>query len=649
MPCLLPLTNAPWRQLTAQAAVAGSLALLAGCGGGGSSPPAPPDQATLAALSGQLQLQALLTASGTQISCKGDSSTSTYRLMRETAAGTHTDTVHCPGVFVRTGDRTPARWTLEASVPGLDQPYATITTSTQLPNPTVVADGDNWVVLPASVEQVSAFPNLKLVLSAADGTRLATFNAPTAPIPMSTVTASTDDTSWSWHLDDTFDTRSAEAAALSLSRFDLGYWGALALGDTNNDGAPEILGSLSVNGQLQPMGYEALGLATLFDQRVFRDVRIVDLNNDGITDMVANVYGGGCTLIGIGQADGSYAFQTPTRADGSCIDGHGETVLVADFDGDGLIDIVLPSYERLDFLKNLGDGLFVEEADQIGLSLPVYRPTFEGAAAVDIDLNGTVDIVLGGEVMLNDSTGHFTRVSQPFQSAVMQDEGLSVVDLDGDGIYDVVKLHPVYGLRMFWGRSDRVHFTDTGYLNGGAASTSFADGLATGFFTGNVLPDIFISGGDTAGTPPQLCTATKARAVSCLKSVVPAVEGQPQDLLMVTDVDGDGQAELVSRSGSIKVDRAAPRSTNVFQIDLRDAQGRATLQGHSLRAICTDDSRLLELTFVDGGNGYMAQRNYVVSVASADCPSIWVDVATRQGFKRFGPYEPGLHGIKLAP
>lgn len=505
------------------------------------------------------------------------------------------------------------------------------------------------MVLPASVEQVAGVANVKLVLSASDGTTLAKFAAPFAPIPMSGISADTDGATWSWRLDDEAGTRSAESTTLSFTRADLGYWAAMTLGDSNNDGVPEVLGSLNVNGQLQPVGYDAIGLGALFDQRDFRDVRVVDLDNDGLNDVVANVYGTGCTLIGIGRPDGSYAFQTPTRSDGSCISGHGETILVADFDGDGLIDIVLPSYERLDFLKNMGNGVFVEEADQIGLSLPVYRPTFEGAAAVDIDLNGTVDIVLGGEVMLNDGTGRFTRVSQPFQSAVMQDEGLSVVDLDGDGIYDVVKLHPVYGLRMFWGRSDRVHFTDTGYLNGGAAPTSFADGLATGFFTGNVLPDIFISGGDTAGTPPQLCTATKARAVSCLKSVVPAVEGQPQDLLMVTDVDGDGQAELVSRSGSIKVDRAAPRSTNVFQIDLRDAQGRATLQGHSLRAICTDDSRLLELTFVDGGNGYMAQRNYVVSVASADCPSIWVDVATRQGFKRFGPYEPGLHGIKLAP
>lgn len=625
----------------------GLLLGLAACGDG---------QSSAAVNASPPSLTVDLSLAGTQLTCQGYSGTS-YRLRRTSGTSSTEQSINCPGALWLAGDTVLSQWTLDAYGPGARTPYATVSAHTRLPAPVVVADGPDWVVLPASIEDLGSVEHPELVLSHANGVVISRFSAPDR-IARSVVSSDPGaDGRWSWQATDKGVVyQSREVPTFSLDRTYLGYWGALATGDTNNDGIVDFLGSLGGDTGQTPAGYEPLGLNGLFEQRVFRDVRIVDLNNDGLSDIVANVYGAGCTLIGFGRIEGGYDFETPRRRDGSCIDGHGETILVADFDGDGWIDIALPSYERMDYLKNLGNGLFVEVADSIGLSMPAYRPTFEGAAAVDLDLNGTVDIVLAGEVLLNDGHAHFTHASLPFQGAVMQDEGLSVADLDGDGLYDVVKLHPVFGPRFFWGNSDRVHFIDSGsFVNvsgqtdSGAPFNDEADGIATGFLTGNSLPDVVIAGGQVAGTPPRLCSANRNRQVSCLTQTLPAFANSSQDLLLITDLDGDGQTELIARGNQMALDRAPLRMRQVFSMDLRDADGRQTLQGLSARAVCVASGELLQLQFIDGGNGYMAQGNYAISYSSPTCHSIWLDVATTQGLKRLGPFGTGQHRVALTP
>jgi hypothetical protein len=174
---------------------------------------------------------------------------------------------------------------------------------------------------------------------------------------------------WSVALDGTTYVSDATAER-SFTMHDTGVWGAMALADLP-DGR-RFLGAGD---------YVAMGAGSFTDDRTFRDIRYVDLNNDGRHDIVSNVYGSGCALIAIARAAGGYDVQTPLRNDASCIGGHGETLLVADFDGDGLVDIFLPSYERFDYLKNMGQGRFVEMADALGISFPEYRPNVEGAAA----------------------------------------------------------------------------------------------------------------------------------------------------------------------------------------------------------------------------------------------------------------------------
>lgn len=611
-----------------------SVIVLTACGGGGSTS------------SPSVSLLAVLTSEGSYLKC--DASTpDSFTLERQRGPQVSSETISCPSTRVLAGDFELSTWNVVRVDAATGSRTVVATAPTQLPKPAILQDGARLLVVPTVPVAVSATLPLKLTALSATGSVLASYADPSAltvaQLPPSAVAQ------WAWSVSTTTGAyTSAPAPAVSFAETDLGLWGALSYGDMNGDGRTELLGTLATDAGVQVQGLGAQGLGALSSGRDFRDVRLADLNNDGRLDVVSNVYGTGCALMGLQQADGSYALSTPLRRDGSCIGGYGETAVVADFDGDGLVDVLLPSYERFDFLHNLGDGRFEEIAEDLGISFPNYTPHVEGATAVDINLDGAVDVVIASEVLLNDGHGHFTPLSNPFGPSRVHDEGMSVADIDGDGVFDIVKNDPSLGPRIFWGAPDQASYADSGWMLGGAPILSGSYGIAVGDLTGNGLADIMMAGGEPAGRPPALCAQLRARQFDCLFQAFPAHDGAWQDLLLATDLNGDGAIDLASRFGTIRTFMNSSPRRYVFRIDVRDAQGHANQFGRALRATCAVDGSLLGLGFVDGGNGYMAQGPYAVTFSSDWCPAIRLEVPTRGGSASFGPLDPGTEEIRLA-
>lgn len=613
----------------------GAAGLLVACGGGGEGEPP--------------EIEVRLVENGTYLRCSHPQEIQ-VQLLRVTAGVSSTSTIKCPASRVLAADYELSEWTLRSIDGVTGVPTRLATTRTVLPAPTVVADADHWLALRAAPLAQGRVPGLELQAIGLDNNPITTVDDSTA-IPMSALAIAGDTASirWRWKKSSGgTDYVSALVTTFQPVETDLGFWGALAFGDTSGDGIGELLGTTTTTSGAIIRDADAAGLDPLSTNRDYRDVRLVDLNNDGMDDIVSNVYGSGCTMIGMRLADGNYKFDEPLRGDGTCIGGHGETILVADFDGDGLIDILLPSYERFDYLKNLGDGRFVEIADSLGISYPNYLPQVEGAAAVDLNLDGAIDIVIANEILINDGRGQFAPMPSPFGASRMIDEGLSVFDLDGDGIYDIVKNGPRRGPHMYWGEPGGLHFSDGGWQFGGEPVMDSSYGLSIGHFTGHGLPELIYAGGNPAGQPPRICVQAQPRRLNCLQSVLPAYPGLFQDLLMLTDLNGDGSLELVKRQDSVRILTGAAAPAQVFRIDLRDSNGRRNQHGRSMRANCSVDGSLLGLRFVDGGNGYMTQSDYIVPFGSAWCPSIWIEVATKDGPQRFGPLQPGTHQLMIS-
>lgn len=184
---------------------------------------------------------------------------------------------------------------------------------------------------------------------------------------------------------------------------------------------------------------------------------VLDLDRDGWPDLF--VPGGGRVPDRLFQNRGDGTFEEIGEAAGVALQHGGMGATAADFDGDGWEDLYVtsvgpswkPEVGRHLLYRNRGDGTFEECAAARGLATTSPGvPDGTGAAFADLDLDGDLDLVVGGwrhfplpsrgtRLFLNDGTGHFqdathllpvtleTRVWMP-----------SVCDMDGDGWPEVL-------------------------------------------------------------------------------------------------------------------------------------------------------------------------------------------------------------------
>ncbi len=138
----------------------------------------------------------------------------------------------------------------------------------------------------------------------------------------------------------------------------------------------------------------------------------------------------------------------------------GMGVDMGDYDGDGLLDIVVTNYELETnaLYKNLGGGAFVDNRSVARIAEPSLMFLAFGIAWADFDQDGDIDLVttngninpnaaefLEGstyaqrkELFENLGNGKFREDKEVGMEALVVGRGLAIGDLDGDGDLDVV-------------------------------------------------------------------------------------------------------------------------------------------------------------------------------------------------------------------
>ena len=204
-----------------------------------------------------------------------------------------------------------------------------------------------------------------------------------------------------------------------------------------------------------------------------------DANGDGLVDLLASGGHGQPPTLWFQQADGTFvvADQQPWNA-------HGEQETMGsvffDADGDRDMDLLIlaggneddlrdPIYTQR-FYLNTGKGRYAEASDR----LPPLMTSAQRATAGDVDLDGDMDLFIGGRstpahypfaprsyLLLNDGTGHFVdatadRAPDAMGPGLVTD--VEFVDLDADKDLDLLLCGE--WTNVTWLRNDRGRFTN---------------------------------------------------------------------------------------------------------------------------------------------------------------------------------------------
>jgi hypothetical protein len=185
-----------------------------------------------------------------------------------------------------------------------------------------------------------------------------------------------------------------------------------------------------------------------------------DLDNDGDLDLyVASMPQpknnlAGCTMF---RNDGNGKFADISKDSGACPEAFGgRGVCVLDFDGDGLLDLLvgedpIPGYngsatKSSRLFRNKGDLKFEDVSQSFGL--PAGVPGL-GVAAGDVNNDGWPDFFLassaGNVLFLNDGKGKFSEAADSRKTFAWKGAGgdnmvcgVSMADINRDGLLDIV-------------------------------------------------------------------------------------------------------------------------------------------------------------------------------------------------------------------
>ncbi len=233
---------------------------------------------------------------------------------------------------------------------------------------------------------------------------------------------------------------------------------------------PNILFRNEGNGRFRDVSKES-GIGAVSGRGL--GVAIADLNQDGHIDIfVASDRAPNALFLNQGNGrftNGAVAAGVAVGAEGIPYAGMG--VDAADYNNDGLIDLVITNYEHepTSLYRNRGDGTFADDAQASGLTPLVWKFMKWGVRWLDFDMDGRKDLmvanghlfpVLGegtplglpiaqtrkgfaqeAQVFTQDASGKFVERSVeagPFFRERRVFRGAAFADVDNDGDWDAV-------------------------------------------------------------------------------------------------------------------------------------------------------------------------------------------------------------------
>jgi hypothetical protein len=326
---------------------------------------------------------------------------------------------------------------------------------------------------------------------------------------------------------------------------------ALAVGDFNNDGFPDlVLGNSSpdANGNYTLSVFLSNGtglygtpttVALPASPTSFQNAAafaVGDFNNDGNLDLAVAGDNSDQALILLGNGAGSF---TPTAIVKTGFTPN--SIVVGDFNGDGNADIAVTNRGSATVSVFLGDGkgnLNPVSASPATGSFPYWL------AIGDFNGDGKQDLVVanffGGNVTILLGNGDGTFTPSPSSPATgVYPVALTVADFNGDGKQDVAVVNQYSKTVTILLGDGKGDFTPT---STSPTTGNGANSIATGDFNGDGIPDLAVANGSDNTISIFLGKGDGTFPTSQLVSVA---SGTGPGSVNVGDINGDGFEDVI--------------------------------------------------------------------------------------------------------
>ena len=405
----------------------------------------------------------------------------------------------------------------------------------------------------------------------------------------------------------------------------------VAFGDPNNDGCldtPTAAGAVSGTSCLGSLLARVLpdaGLADLVAAgRTTGDSRFADFTGDDNEDLFSNTLSPAGTPASIALMhvnQGNSIYQTSAGVSALAIGGFGGTLLAADFDNDGDIDLFAPNdHTRGDsarnwLLINNGGGVFTDTAAAAGVDTnpagAVYVP--RGGQAVDFDEDGFIDLLFGSRLMLNDGDGTFSDGSAAANMPARADDGLKLFDVELDGDLDLLHLD---------GSVTRLYRNTAGVFDGGTIVNedivaTFGRGINACDANDDGFEDVWIANNLTAtgtGVPKLFINVAGTLMNSAVPREIVADSNDlvaHNDLIACGDFDHNGIIDMLARWGTnYRSLRGANPLSRRFRLRIVGVGGEQNQQGRIVRITPVGQPDRIMTRVIESGSGMHSQNQY---------------------------------------